>query len=94
MLGREMLWSQGDQFSLFVILWLCQLPGRVRGSGLQLSTASASWIPTVVSIPGTAHLCKPGGIQSICPFPSLTPRHYLRGIISLAGVLLGFCSLA
>lgn len=45
MLGRERLWSQGDQFSLFVI-WLCQLPGTVTGSGLQLSTALASWIPT------------------------------------------------
>lgn len=45
MLGRERLWSQGDQFSLFVI-WLCQLPGTVTGSCLQLSTALASWIPT------------------------------------------------
>lgn len=62
-LSRDRLWSQGDQFSLFVIPWLCQLPGRVPASGLQLSTASASWIPILISIPGTAHLCKPGQLR-------------------------------
>lgn len=74
-LGRERQWSQGDQLSLFVIPWLCQLAGRVTGWGLQLSTALASWICTLISIPSL----QTRGDSLPLPFSFAHPQAPLEG---------------
>lgn len=91
MLGRDRLWSQGDQLCLFVIPWLCQLPGTVPGPGLQLSTASASWIPPQ-ALPTSANQ----GSSVPLPFPSplLTPGATWGASLAWQGLSGAFCSLA
>lgn len=89
--------SQGDQFSLFVIPWLCHLPGTVTGPGLQLSTALAPWIPILIPTPGSAHHanqreCHPPLAFPI-PFASLALQGLCWGFCSLASPALGICHL-